>query len=127
MTLEEAGGRGLIGETRPGCELGGPGELISSLGGTGDAYFSEGILVGISIDRGATTPEGIAPGSTLESARKAYGGEGFKLEVDESARDVFGVLVVSVEHEGRKAYDLMVDPETERVESLWVPHARFCD
>jgi hypothetical protein len=126
MTLNQATVARLVTDTRPGCELGGPGEIVGTIAGTenGAAYFDDDVLAGINL-RKEMTAEGIGPGSTLDEAKKAYGTGGYSLKVDDSPQEVFGISIASVTRNGQAAYQFDIDGD--KVQSLWVPTIRFCD
>jgi hypothetical protein len=127
-SLDDASQTGFMGETRPGCELGGPGEVVGTIVGTerGAAYFNDGELTGISLDQGATT-EGIRVGSTLDEIEQTYSTGGFTVAIDDSTEEVFGIVLATVEKNATPAYAFTLDPQSQQVQTLWVPTARFCD
>jgi hypothetical protein len=126
MTLDEASGAGLISSTQPGCELGGPGEVAGRMAETedGQAYFDDGVLTGIYLRTG-TTAEGIGAGSSVDEAQQAYAAGGFRLTIDDSTEEVFGVSVAKVTKDGQPAYEFIVSEG--KLDSIWTPSARFCD
>jgi hypothetical protein len=129
MTLAAAKATKMIGATKPGCELGGPGELVAPLVGParGSVFFTDQKLSGISITSGAKTPAGIGPGSTLAAIQAVYNRNDYRTSVDESGRETFGFDFVSVEHNGSAVYGGDLDPKTKRIATLWMPSVRTCE
>lgn len=129
MTLGEARATGEIGDTRPGCELGGPGELVADLNtGVADGlvYFNDELLTGVVVRGGAKTPAGVGPGSTTAQIQGAYPAP-YDVEVDRSTEDVFGVAIVSVSRGGKQLYGFDVDPQTNKARTVAIPAIRTCE
>ena len=129
MSQGEALATGLIGETGPACELAGPsevyGRLLSPLDGA--VNFSGGVLVQISLHGGASTAQGATPGTPLAAASDAFAQAGFSVTLDTTDEEVFQIWLGLVENNGEQMFSLVIDPESELVDSIDVPGTYFCD
>jgi hypothetical protein len=129
MTLAAAKATGQIGTTRPGCELGGPGELVADINtGVADGlvYFNDEHLSGIVVRSGAKTAAGVGPGSTIVQIQQAYPAP-YDVKVDHSTEEVFGVAIVSVSRSTKQLFGFDVDPGTKKSRTLAIPAIRTCD
>ena len=128
MTLDTARSGGLVTNVRPGCELGGPGQMTSDIPGASQAYatFDDGKLTNISLRQGETA-EGLRSGATIDQAKQTYSGNGFSVTVDETPVEVFDFISVSVKRNGADAYEFGADPKTKKIGDMAVPNLLICD
>jgi hypothetical protein len=129
MTLTAAKATGEIGTTRPGCELGGPGELVADINtGVADGlvYFNDEHLSGIVVRSGAKTTAGVGPGSTIAEIQHAYPAP-YDVKVDHSTEEVFGVAIVSVSRADKQLFGFDVDPGTTKSRTVAIPAIRTCE
>ena len=129
MSQGDALATGLIGETGPGCEFAGPNEVFGILLPPldGGVNFSDGLLNQVSLHGGASTAQGATPGTPLAAASDALSLAGFSVRIDPSFEENFQIWLGSVETNGEQVFSLVIDPESELVDSIDVPGTRFCD
>jgi hypothetical protein len=129
MTLAAAKATGEIGATRPGCELGGPGELVADINtGVADGlvYFNDELLSGIVVRGGAKTATGVGSGSTVAQIQQAYPPP-YDVKVDHSTEEVFGAAIVSVSRSSKQLFGFDVDPSTNKARTVAIPAIRTCE
>jgi hypothetical protein len=99
--------------------------LLSPLDGA--VNFSGGVLNQISLRGGASTAQGATPGTPLAAASDAFAQAGFSVTLDTTAEDVFQIWLGLVENNGEQMFSLVIEPESELVDSIDVPDTYFCD
>ena len=129
MSQSDALATGLIGETGSGCEFAGPNEVFGILLPPldGGVNFSDGVLNQVSLHGGASTAQGATPGTPLAAASDAFAQAGFSVTLDTADEEVFQIWLGLVENNGEQMFSLVIDPESELVDSIDVPGTYFCD
>lgn len=129
MSQSDALATGLIGNLRPGCEIAGNGQeygdLLSPLEGL--VVFWDGGLVLVSLGFGASTAQGATPGTPLNVVSDAFTLAGFSVRIDTSYEQMFEIWLGTVENNGEQVFSLVIDPESELVNSIDVPDTLFCE
>jgi hypothetical protein len=129
MSQGDALATGLIGNLRPGCEIAGNGQeygdLLPPLEGL--VVFWDGGLVLVSLGFGASTAQGATPGTPLAVVSDAFARAGFSVRIDTSYEKMFEIWLGTVENNGEQVFTLVIDPESELVNSIDVPDTLFCE
>jgi hypothetical protein len=131
MTLAEATATGLLGPTRPGCELAGPGNIVAALRPplVGSANFQDGVLETVFLSAGAPIdPGGATTGATWQEMERSLGSE-YTVELDKSLEETFGFWFLVVTHRPTQSQPFQgtVDPSTGVVDHLGVPFVPLCE
>lgn len=126
-TIASLSERKLIGGLKPGCELD-PGQRVAKLKPPlkGTAIFFHGgkRLSSLTIEGGAETAKGIAVGSTVAKARKAY--PNARYDRPGSAEPfVEGFLWVNRPSNPKMTF--VIEPHSKRVEAIDLPSPSFCE
>lgn len=131
MTLAQAEATGLVaGAWEPGCELGGPGAQRADLRAPvdGSVLAQDGVVNGSYLFSGfVTSPGGIQTGASLAEVEAAFS-DGYSVTVDKSLEEVFEIWSADVtDPEGEPAFSFSIDPATQQVTAVGMPHIPFCE
>ena len=127
MTFQEARDKHLIGNLRPGCELGGPetrsARLRSPLRGSVDfTLTTPRKIANIAVTRGARA-RGVKVGDRIKDIKDAYPGA----KVNKDTEDVFGIWLVRVPKSAGGPIRFSVPVATKRIDAIGVPFIPFCE
>ena len=117
---------GLIGKSRPGCELAGPRARSAKLRGPlkGHVDLAPGKrrrVTHVSI-RGGAAARGVTVGDTEDDVLQEYP----KADVDTSTQDRFGVTIVRIPKTDGGRMEFVIGAE-DRVTSIDLPGVSFCE
>jgi hypothetical protein len=127
MTKNQARDMGLVGRTRPGCELDGPGargaRLKAPLEGSVNYTKTKPREVrDITIEGGAEA-RGVGIGDGIPDIKDAYP----KAKVDHSTDDTFGITLVKIPRDGGGKLRFGVSTKTHKITLIGVPYIAFCE
>jgi hypothetical protein len=131
MTEAAAQATGLLQPPGPGCGLSGdPTEksfqLVAPLQGTVVAAQGK-VTVLYARTRYVTSPGGLHDGDTLAKAQAVAWGDGYVGTLDKNGEATFGTWSVSVKHGEDAAFEVLIDPATQKVIAAAAPYVPVCD
>jgi hypothetical protein len=119
--------KGLVGQLRPGCELGGPNtrsaNLRSPLRGSVDLSQNDARKVRNITVRGGAEARGVGIGDRIADIKAKFP----KAIVDHSTEDVFELTLVRVPKNGGGRIHFAVPLDTKRISLIGVPFIAFCE
>jgi hypothetical protein len=118
---------GLVGNLRPGCELGGPDTRSARLRAPLKGFVTYTLtsprkVTDITI-RGGAKARGVGVGATIPQIKAAFP----KARVNRKTEDVFGITLVRIPKDGGGRLSFAVDVDTKKTTLIGIPRIGFCE
>ena len=129
MPKAAARATGMLGPEGPGCEPSSTvhAPLLAPLAGHA-AFNSEGRPLGLSLEGGTTTAEGVAPNATADQVLQGYDGKnGFFAERQDALVETYGVFVINVSKDSGAGYTFVFQEGATTASSVATPGPEFCE